>query len=117
MPIQDLIPDRLLAPGNAFYGSWHAKFAKPAPTLLTDLVHVVIPDIDSQTLWGPCKWEPRVHTSTRTVTITGTDTGGDTFSDTDTIDVAELVLPSVGDECLVVFDNRRTLWVVSWWPS
>jgi hypothetical protein len=26
-------------------------------------------------------------------------------------------LPEVGDECLVIFDNNREPWIVTWWPA
>ena len=57
-------------------------------TDLTDLVPIIIPDFDQNLTWGPCRWQSRDDVS----------------------------LPAKGDECLVVFDNRRQPWIVAWWP-
>lgn len=56
---------------------------------LSDMLYVVLPTYDSQFKWGPCPWTPRGTT---------------------------LDFPQGGDRCLVVFDETRTPWVVSWWP-
>lgn len=44
-----------------------------------------------------CRWEPRVTLDA----ITGD---------------AQIALPAVGDQCLVMFDDYGDLWIVSWWP-
>lgn len=59
-----------------------------APADLTDFVTVILPEYDSDLQWGPCRWQSRDATS----------------------------LPAIGDECLVMFDNRKNPWVVAWWP-
>lgn len=66
---------------------WTAKVATGADDA-TDPIHVIIHDFDPHRRWGPCRWTPR-----------GT------------------ALPQVGDDALVIFDNRRTPWVVCWWPA
>jgi hypothetical protein len=66
---------------------WYGKVSVGAADL-SDLVPVVIPDFDPFLQWGPCRWQSRDTTS----------------------------LPAAGDECLVVFDNRRNPWIAAWWP-
>lgn len=51
-------------------------------------IWVVLPDFDSNQQWGPCRWQSRDDTT----------------------------LPSEGDPCLVILDNRNEPWVVAWWP-
>lgn len=51
-------------------------------------VPVIIPDFDVTLQWGPCKWQSR----------------------------NDITLPQKGDQCLIVFDNRREPWIVVWWP-
>jgi hypothetical protein len=67
--------------------AWYAIVSRGA-TDLSDLIPVIIPDYDKNLEWGPCRWQARDATS----------------------------LPAKGDECFVVFDNRRQPWIVSWWP-
>lgn len=58
---------------------------------LTDfaqLAPVILPEYDPDLVWGPCRWQSR--------------------NDTD--------FPAKGDECLVVFSNRREPWISVWWP-
>lgn len=66
---------------------WFARVATN-PNDQNILVEVVIPDFDPHLRWGPCRWQARSDTA----------------------------LPARGDECLVVFDNRREPWIVAWWP-
>jgi hypothetical protein len=56
---------------------------------LTDTVEVVIPEFDPKQRWGPCKWMPRGDITT---------------------------LPARGDECIIIFDNNRDIWIIGWWP-
>jgi hypothetical protein len=77
-----------LTPGDVEApGAVYAKIAV-APGDLNDLIPVVIPEFDPTLTWGPCRWQSRDGTT----------------------------LPAAGDECLVVFDNRRQPWIVAWWP-
>lgn len=66
---------------------WAAEIAT-TPTDESDTLMVVIPDFHPRYQWGPCYWQHR---------------GG-------------VSLPTRGDKCLVIFDNNRRPWVVSWWP-
>lgn len=47
-----------------------------------------LPDPGDKLRLGPCKWQSR----------------------------DEVSLPTIGDECLVIFDNTNEPWVVAWWP-
>lgn len=67
--------------------AWYGKVARSA-TDLSDLIPVILPEFDPTLEWGPCRWQSRDLTS----------------------------LPAKGDECLVIFDNHRNPWIVSWWP-
>lgn len=51
-------------------------------------VRVIIPEFDEHLWWGPCRWQSRDATT----------------------------FPQKGDECLVIFDNRREPWIIAWWP-
>jgi len=70
------------------YGApWYGEFARD----ITDLrngAFVYIMDFSDEHMWGPCPWQARDQVS----------------------------LPSAGDPCIVVFDNRRNPWVIAWWP-
>jgi hypothetical protein len=66
---------------------WLGRVARTV-TQLDEPVLVTIPDWDDELQWGPCRWQSRDDTN----------------------------LPRRGDHCLVIFDNRREPWVVSWWP-
>lgn len=50
--------------------------------------YVILPDYSMDFRWGPCRWQAR---------------GSVTF-------------PQIGDEALVMFDNRMNPWVIAWWP-
>lgn len=90
--IRDLIPlAQLRGQEPISLGLWYAIIAVPVPLLLTDGVYVIIPDIDKETSWGPANWAPRTTSA--------------------------VAMPSAGDEALVGWDNRRNLWVVTWWPA
>ena len=66
---------------------WFGVVSKDAVDF-TDMLMVTIPAFDENLEWGPMRWQSRDATS----------------------------LPSVGDHCLVVFDDERNGWVVAWWP-
>jgi len=68
-------------------GAWFATVATSAGAL-SDLIEVVIPAFSTTHRWGPCRWQSRDDTS----------------------------LPARGDQCLVIFDDKRQPWIVSWWP-
>ena len=71
-----------------FVGATRAVVASSA-TELTDMVDVVIPEFDPKQRWGPCKWMPRGDITT---------------------------LPARGDDCIIIFDNERNIWIIGWWP-
>jgi len=66
---------------------WYGTFAKDVNDFI-DLAPVIIPEFDPHLQWGPCRWQSRDATS----------------------------LPRKGDQCLIIFDDRREPWVVAWWP-
>lgn len=90
--IRDLIPKSPTQGPQGFQSMWYAVVCPPAPFDSADDLYVVIPDISIDQKWGPCRWEPRALV------------GG------------EVAVPSLGDECMVILDNRHNVWVVSWWP-
>lgn len=86
--IRDLIP-QAQKPGYTIpQALWRGTIAK-APDNQAGQVFVIIPDIDADQEWGPCMWQPRDSSS----------------------------VPTVGDPCLVAFDNRRVAWIVSYWSG
>jgi hypothetical protein len=69
------------------YGPWFAFFSHDVQDL-ADYAYVIIPEFDEKLVWGPCRWQERDATS----------------------------LPTVGDRAIIMFDNRRSPWVIAWWP-
>lgn len=67
---------------------WSATIATDAVDI-NDPVDVVIPDFDDTMRWGPCRWQSR----------------------------GDGILPVRDDEALLSFDNRRSPWIVAWWPN
>lgn len=86
-----------------------AVIAQPVPLSDTDSVFVVVPELDLNSKFGPCHWQPRI--TNQTINVAQGAEAADNFV------VGRLVLPALGDEALVVFDNRRNPWVVMWWPT
>lgn len=84
--IRELIPQEEKE-HRQIYGHWFGHFARDVLSL-DDFAHVIIPDIDPHSLWGPCYWQAR----------------------------GAVPLPKKNDIALVTFDNRRVTWVVAWWP-
>jgi hypothetical protein len=74
-------------PANPFGQVYHGKVSR-APTLLSDLIGVTVPDIHPDLLFNNVNWQSRDN----------------------------VTLPAVGDDCVVIFDNNRQPWVVTWWP-
>ncbi len=98
--------DAFDSPTVGIAGMWYAQVCAPLPATELGDLYVIIPDIDGNTQWGPCFWQPR----STFLTI-------DVAQDLETpnpFDVAAIKLPIVGSECLVIFDNRQHLWVVAW---
>lgn len=54
-----------------------------------DQAYVVLPDLSTDHQFGPCFWPRRDET----------------------------LLPTRGDRCAVVFDNRGQAWMMAWWPD
>ena len=90
---------------HTIQGMWYAMVVGPAPLLTTDPLYVVIPDTDPNTKWQ-AYWSPKPKLLTINV-AQGAELANE-------FDVTELDLPTVGSECLVVFDNRQNLWVIQW---
>lgn len=67
----------------------------PAPASATGSLYVRILSFSAQK-WGPCPFAPRVQVS-----------GGS----------VQMILPAVGDPCLVALDEDGQPWVVLWWPG
>jgi hypothetical protein len=66
---------------------WYGRIHRDI-TEFDQRVKVIIPEFDPLLWWGPCRWQSRDATT----------------------------FPANGDECLLIFDNRRQPWVVAWWP-
>lgn len=89
--------DELIDRDTGAPGAHVGRFTSTA-TALDDELHVTIAGFDgARHKWGPVEWAPRV------------DTDGD------------LVYPSKGDRCLVIFDDAEggdtgdeTPWVIAW---
>jgi hypothetical protein len=75
------------APRPPFQRVWRALINQDADDLLHRLM-VIIPEMDPSFEIGPCRWQSRDGVS----------------------------LPTIGDECLVIFDNDNEPWIVAWWP-
>lgn len=86
---------------------WSASVAT-APANLGQKIYVIIPAFDSMHHWGPCAWMPRVFPEIVNV-AEGTEGEHD-------ITIPKVLMPSVGDPCLVLLDNDRDSWIVNWWP-
>jgi hypothetical protein len=67
---------------------WYGRFAKDVQDI-SDPAFIVLPDLDERHLWGPARWQAR----------------------------DAVTLPNKGDECMALFDNRRQLWIPSWWTG
>lgn len=63
-------------------------FVSKAPTGLGEPFTVTVPDFDQNHVYQVRRWEARGTT-----------------------------LPAVGDECLVLVDDREEPWVPAWWPA
>lgn len=78
---QDL-PER-----NPMRSAWAGIVATDAASL-SDMIWVILPDLDENIRIGPCRWQARDQVN----------------------------LPQRDDDCLVIFDNDHQPWVVAWWP-
>lgn len=58
------------------------------PNDLSIKVDVILPDLDKNLNLVGCRWQAR----------------------------DALSLPTIGDECLVAFDNNNEPWIIGWWP-
>lgn len=66
---------------------WYGQIAKDVADF-DERCFVLLPDFAQDNQLGPCFWQAR----------------------------DSVLLPSRGDRCLVVFDNRGQIWVLAWWP-
>ena len=82
------VVETLSSRGPAMAGAWRATIATEADDILMPVM-VTIPAFDANLQWGPCRWMPRGNSVT---------------------------FPVRGDQALVIFDNERTPWIISWWP-
>lgn len=93
-------------------GMWYGLVCAPLPANEDGELFVIIPDIDPDTRWGPCFWSNRSFKIMVDVAETA-DTGLDT-EPPHLIEIARVKLPTIGSECLVIFDNRQNIWVAQW---
>lgn len=70
-------------------GAYRGKIATNASGL-SDEVFVTVTLFHSQLRYGPCRWMP--------------------FGDS-------VTYPTRGDDCIVMFDDVNTPFIVAWWPS
>ena len=75
------------------YPQCYAAVIANTPATLADDVYVTMPGVDDeQNKWGPCHWAPRIGT------------GG------------AVVLPTAGDAAVVVLDDAKQHWILTWTP-
>lgn len=86
---------------------WRGIIASVPPTV-ESLVSVILPDMSSELIFEDVRWSPRYE-------VAPIDVSGPGDPEL-LIDVPQLLLPGAGDLCLVVFDNNRSPWIVTWWP-
>jgi hypothetical protein len=103
--VRDLIP-REQQEHRQILGNWYALFAYDVAQV-NDPAYVVIPDIDANSVWGPCYWQPQLINTLQ-------DTGPPGTPEYHMIPF--IIKPLAGDEALVTFDNRKSTWIVCWWP-
>jgi len=94
---------------------WRGTISVGATTF-NEPVYVRITAFPGIFKWGPCKWMQRYYIEPTDVSD-GVDSGG--FSTPDHIIPTFMypLYPKRDDECLVVFDNNRVIWVIAWWPK
>jgi len=86
--ITDLIPEAQKHGKAVMQGTW-AGIVASNPAGFDKQIYVIIPDISRDHKWGPCNWQAKDN----------------------------VTLPQVGDQALVVFDNRRAPWVTAFWSG
>jgi hypothetical protein len=87
---------------------WRGRFTTPLPAQQSDLATVIIIDMAQHLKIGGVAWAPRFD-------ILPVDVS-EGLESPHLINVPQLRLPAVGDLCLLVFDNNRAPWAVTWWP-
>jgi hypothetical protein len=117
--VRDLIPQAERVE-QQIYGLWYAIIATtiPQPATVAKLqqpIYLTVPDIDPNSLWGPCYWMPRVIPEQVDVSEPP-DSHGDA-EPSHIITIPKIIMPTKGDAALMAFDNRKNNWVVSWWPT
>jgi hypothetical protein len=90
---------------DSFYGGTIAETASG----VADEIQVLLDGWDPSMRIGPAKWMPRVQPYT--INVAQGDEATDEFT------VAQVVLPSRGDACLVGFDDQHRPWILVWWPA
>lgn len=89
-------------------GSFAGLIANTA-ALVTDKVFVTVSAFSSDYRFGPCRWMPRVEPQTVNV--------AESPEAAHNITVPHLVLPTRGDQCLVIFDESQQPWIAVWEPA
>lgn len=89
-------------------GPFAGTIAETATTT-ADQIPVLLDAFDPGLQFGPCRWMPRLTT----VTVNVAETGEAAHN----ITVAQAVLPTRGDRCLVEFDDSGIPWITCWWPT
>lgn len=86
--ITDLIPEAQKHGKAVMQGTWYGIIAA-TPAGFDKKVYVIIPDISKDHKWGPCNWMAKDN----------------------------VTLPQIGDQALIIFDNRRAPWVAAFWSG
>lgn len=89
-------------------GLWAGLIAETAATL-DEQVPVRLLNWDPGLQIGPCRWMPRLTTVSVNV--------AEGIEDPHMINIAQALLPTRDDECLVAFDDNQVPWIVCWWPQ
>ncbi len=98
--------DHKIRHGQTIAGFWYATVTGPLPLDENDELYVIINDIDPNTKFGPCHWT--AHVTEYIVDVSQAPEA------VNLITTAQVKLPVIGSECLVLFDNRQNVWVAQW---
>lgn len=85
------IYDEIEPKSDQLDGAWIAKFATPVPHFQIDPAFVIIDSFSDEHKIGPMPWSPAEQASGAT--------------------------PTLGDKCLVLYDENENPYIVAWWPS
>lgn len=95
---------------------WEGEI-RSSPTMVNQLINVVIPAFTTDLLFKQCRWTPRFE-PIPVNTIIGVDFDTPTAHNVKvTVPyIGKIIFPKIKNPCLCVFDNSRQLWVVMYWP-